>query len=258
MSRRQARWPCLAVSWGWQCLNWKPAHCSGLVSGCRRVTLESLQVTDASRVEWELTSFLACLLWYSSRRGNDTIWSSNGDRPLSGQSSSTVAPWPAHRSKPPHSHDDACTSSLWDIGPPRLLSRVRHKWSSDPAELTWDTVRLWESVWSRRWRSGLVLPPDPARGCLDWLAGVAAYRATPCRRSNILNHCNTTICRTIAASGNNLHFPNILDQYIINLRGTNNYGSGIASNEWQPSRHNFIIVLIMQIHLLSMQQLLLL
>ena len=56
----------------------------------------------------------------------------------------------------------------------------RHEWSSGPAVRVWDAARLRELVQSRRWRSGLVRPSDPARGCLDRLAGLAAHRATPC------------------------------------------------------------------------------
>jgi hypothetical protein len=55
-----------------------------------------------------------------------------------------------------------------------------HELSHGPAVRVCDAARLGESVQSRRWRSGFVRPSDPARGCRDWLAGLAAKRAAPC------------------------------------------------------------------------------
>ncbi len=51
-----------------------------------------------------------------------------------------------------------------------------------------------------------------------------------------------TTAGTINANGNKLNFPNILDQYKINLWGTNNYGFGIAASTLQYSsqgNHSF-------------------
>jgi hypothetical protein len=60
------------------------------------------------------------------------------------------------------------------------LTGCGHILSHGPAVRVWDAARLSESVQSRGWRSGLVQPSDPARGCRDWLAGLAAKQATPC------------------------------------------------------------------------------
>ena len=58
-----------------------------------------------------------------------------------------------------------------------------HDWSHGPAVRVCDAARLGESVQSGRWRSGLVRPPDPARGCVDWLAGPARGAGSAVRRN---------------------------------------------------------------------------
>jgi hypothetical protein len=60
------------------------------------------------------------------------------------------------------------------------LTGYGHELSHGPAVRVWDAARLGESVQSRRRRSGLARPSDPACGCRDWLACLAAKRATPC------------------------------------------------------------------------------
>jgi hypothetical protein len=75
--------------------------------------------------------------------------------------------------------------------------------------------------------------------------------------------CTGTITTTGTknANGNKLNFPNTLDQYKINLRGTNNYGFGIAASTLQytsQGNHSFIIVLIMLMHPLLIVQVMLL
>ena len=68
--------------------------------------------------------------------------------------------------KTPTSHADVSTTPLRDIGPPQLRPRVEDT-IGPPARRSIIAARLGESMQSRRWRSGLVRPPDPARGCVD-------------------------------------------------------------------------------------------
>jgi hypothetical protein len=60
------------------------------------------------------------------------------------------------------------------------LTGCGHDLSHGPAVRVRDAARLGEPVQSRRWRSGSAQPSDPARGCRDRLAGLAANRAAPC------------------------------------------------------------------------------
>ncbi len=77
------------------------------------------------------------------------------------------------RVQTPTSHVDISTCPLRDIGPPRLRSRAVDT-NRPTAQPCAGGARLGEPVRSRRWRSGLVRPSDPARGCRDWPAGPAA------------------------------------------------------------------------------------
>ncbi len=73
------------------------------------------------------------------------------------------------RVQTPTSHVDISTCPLRDIGPPRLRSRAVDTNCPTARRCVCDAARLGESVQSRRWRSELVRPSDPARGCRDWL-----------------------------------------------------------------------------------------
>jgi hypothetical protein len=121
--------------------------------------------------------FPRSLVEYFSRRGTLNVqWGSTVVRSIiTNRRAVTCAQW-----QHPLRHTDICTAR--DIGPPRLRRGSRTQLAPQPGSacISMGCARLGESVQSRQWNSRLVLPPDPASGCLDWLASLAAQRATSC------------------------------------------------------------------------------
>jgi len=56
---------------------------------------------------------------------------------------------------------------------------------------------------------------------------------------NISCCSNLSTAGIIYANGDKLNFPNLINQYKINLYGTNSYGFGIAADTLQYSRQNY-------------------